>query len=103
MMLDAEGEEWRKRIWLRQADELQKVMRWFVLFGFLVNWYMWFVLISRHWGEMWNHVAMIGLLLFYPMPCILMFLKREAYPPVAALLTYILLGLAFWVAVSRSG
>jgi hypothetical protein len=100
-MLDTESEEWRKRIELRKIDEFQKAMRWFVLVVFLMNWYTWFLLISRHWGEMWNHVAAVGLLSLSPAPCILMFFKREAYPPTAVFFTYILLGLAWGVAVGR--
>ncbi len=98
-MLDPESEAWRQRIELRKNDGLQKGMRWVVLVIFLMNWYTWFLLISRHWAEMWNHVATVGLLLLSPTPCILMFFRREAYPPIAAFLTYGLLGLAFWVAV----
>ena len=100
-MLDPEGEEWRQRIELRKADENQKGMRWFVLFLALANWCSWFLVISRHWGQMWNHVAAVALLLFFPMPCIAMFIKRWACPSFAAFQTYILLLLAFLVAVSR--
>ncbi len=99
-MLDSEGEEWRKRIDLRKAEELLRAMRWVVLVIFLMNWYTWFLLIRRHWGT-WDHVAAVGLLLTSPAPCILMFFKREVYPPLAAFLTYSLLGLAMGVAVWR--
>jgi hypothetical protein len=65
-LLDPEGEEWRKRIEVRKADEFQKALRWIVLVIFLASWYTWFLLISRHWGEMWNHVAAVGLLSLSP-------------------------------------
>jgi hypothetical protein len=91
-------EGWRNPIELQKTDGLLKGMRWFVLFIFLINWYTWFLLFSRHWAEMWNHVAMVWFLVLSPVPCILMFFRREVYPPVAAFLTYSLLGVAFLVA-----
>jgi len=97
-MLDPESEAWRKRIQLRQTEELWKAMRWLVLVIFLLNWYTWFLVIHRHWAQMaqsGSAIAAVGLLAFSPFPCMLMFLKREVYPPFAALLTYGLIGMAF--------
>ncbi len=86
----------------RMADETWKPVRWIVLLVFLLNWCTWFLLISRHWG-MWNHMSGALLLSLSPAPCILMFVRRETYPPVAALMTYVLLGFAFGTVVGWHG
>ncbi len=99
-MLDQESEGWRKSSELRKADELWNPKRWVVLIIFLMSWCAWFLRISRHW-ELWDRFAAVGLLSLSPIPCILMFFRREAYPPLAAFLTYMLLGLAFGVAIGR--
>jgi len=101
-MLDQGSEEWRNRIERRKTDGLFKGMRWAVLIIFLINWYSWFVLISRHWGTL-NDVAAVGLLTASPVPCVLMFFRREAYPPIAAFFTYCLLGVALGVAGNWRG
>jgi|SRR5208282_3709035 len=99
MMLDPESGELQRSIKQGRTDETWKVMRWAVLIIFLMEWCLWFLRISRHW-EMWNHVSAIGLLSLSPAPCILMFFRREAYSPGAALITYVLVSLAFGVAIA---
>jgi hypothetical protein len=103
-MLDPESEAWEKRIQARQVDESWKVLRWIVLLIFSVNWCTWFHFIYRHWEQMTKNGSAIGgvaLLVFFPFPCVFMFYKRNAYPPPAALFTYILLTMAFGVVAGR--
>jgi hypothetical protein len=96
-MLDSRDGDRLGNMDARMVEELWKPVKWVVLFAFLLNWCAWFLRINRHWGT-WDHLASVGFLLLSPLPCILMFFKREAYPPMTALLTYSLLGLAFGVA-----
>jgi hypothetical protein len=103
-MLSPESDTERKRIQLRRVEETWATMRWVVPIGFLVNWCTWFVWTIRHWEQISqtsSAISAVGLLMFSPFPCVLMFRKQELYPPVAAFLTYILLGLAFGVALGR--
>jgi len=83
-MLDTGREPWRK------------ALRWVVVGIFMLSWANWIVLIRRHWGEMGDHVGAVGLLVFFPVPCIQMFV-RDAAPPLTALFTYTLLGLALGI------
>jgi hypothetical protein len=97
MMLDPESGELQRGIEQGRTDETWN-LRWAVLIIFLLEWFVWFLRISKHW-EMWNHVSAIGLLSLSPAPCVLMFFRREAYSPGAALITYALVSLAFGVAI----
>ncbi len=101
-MLDPEDEAWRKRIAIRQNIELAKGMRWFVaVLIFPLSWLTQFILIYRHWGEMWSHVAAVSILLFLPLPCVQMFFRedspylfRRPISAMSAMSTYLLIAMA---------
>ena len=101
-MLDPEGEAWRQRIELRKAVELAKGMRWVVaILIFPLSWLSQFILVHRHWGEMWSHMPAVFLLLFMPLPCVQMFFTEDSPNPfrrpisaISAMFTYLLIGMA---------
>ena len=101
-MLDPDDEASRKRIAIRQNIELSKGMRWLVaILIFPLSWLTQFILIYRHWGEMWSHLPAVFILLFLPFPCIQMFFNEESQNPfrrpisaMSALFTYLLVMMA---------
>ncbi len=104
---DREFEESKKRVQLRQGQQLLRAYRWLALVMLLVVWYLWFDLIHRRWGEANFHPPGIVLLIFLPMPCVWMFLKedsqnplRRPISPIAAWLTYTLMLFAWQVAAT---